>query len=348
MPEYDLETLVRAVRPEPQPAWTARMDREVAHRFPNASPPAWRWPIELLRANWAPITGVATLVLIVVLIATQVHVSGSSEENFASSGSSSNSSDSAPAAKSSGGSASGSAAGSSSSAAPLTPDSRVAIRNVTLTLSTTPADVESVSDRVIGVADTLGGYVQDSSVTARQSAEITLRVPQDKLQQALTQLSRLGHVSSRTQSAQDVTDQRDTLTSAVRDPRAYRDSLRTRLANAKTDREASSLRGRLQRAEQSLRSRERDVARLSQQTSMATVDVKVRGNRRSSAARVKSGGRWTPGDALHDAGRVLEVVAGVLLIALAVALPLAVVGGVAALLAQLLKRRRRERALELA
>jgi hypothetical protein len=227
-------------------------------------------------------------------------------------------------------------------------DARAVVRNVTLTLSTTPADVESVSDRVIGVADTLGGYVQDSSVTARQEAEITLRVPQDKLQQALAQLSRLGHVSSRTQSTQDVTDQRDQLDAAVRDARAYRDSLRTRLAHAKTDREASSLRGRLQRAEQSLRSRQRDVARLSQQTSMATIDVKVRGDRRAGAAPAKSGGRWTPGDALHDAGRVLEVVAGVLLIALAVALPLALLGGAAALVAELVKRRRRERALELA
>jgi hypothetical protein len=345
MPEYDLETLVRAVRPEPLPAWTARMDREVANRFPNASPPAWLWPFALLRANWAPLTGVATLVLIVVLAATQIHVSGSSDK-LASGGASSNSSDSAessPAVKQ----ASGSASAAPPSAV-YTPDSRAVVRDVTLTLSTAPADVERVSDRVIGVADTLGGYVQDSSVTARQSAEITLRVPQDKLQQALAQLSRLGHVSSRTQESQDVTDQRDQLDAAVRDARAYRDSLRTRLANAKTDREAASLRGRLQRAEQALRSRQRDVARLSQQTSMATIDVKVRGDRRSAAAPVKPGGRWTPGDALHDAGRVLEVVAGVLLIGLAVALPLAVIAGAAALVSQLLKRRRRERALELA
>jgi lauroyl/myristoyl acyltransferase len=45
---------------------------------------------------------------------------------------------------------------------------------------------------------------------------------------------------------------------------------------------------------------------------------------------------------------VLEVVAGVTLIALAVALPLALLAACAVLLARLFTRRRRERALELA
>jgi hypothetical protein len=204
-----------------------------------------------------------------------------------------------------------------------------------------------VSDRVIRTADTLGGYVQDSSVTAGRNAEFTLRIPSAKLQQALTQLSRIAHVRSRTQEAQDVTDQRAALDARVRDARAYRDSLRNRLAHASSDREASRLRDRLQRAERTLRARERDVAQLSHETSYATVAVSVRGDRSSGVAG-PAGGRWTPGDALHDAGRVLEVVAGVALIALAVALPIALVAAAAAGVGRLVTRRRRERALELA
>jgi hypothetical protein len=69
---------------------------------------------------------------------------------------------------------------------------------------------------------------------------------------------------------------------------------------------------------------------------------------RHAAAAPPAKGRWTPGDALHDAGRVLEVIAGVAVIALAVALPLAIVALCAALLARLYSRWRRERALELA
>ena len=55
---------------------------------------------------------------------------------------------------------------------------------------------------------------------------------------------------------------------------------------------------------------------------------------------------WTPGDAADDALRVLEVAAGVALIALAVALPLALLGAPAAVAARWSRRRRREHALD--
>ena len=57
-------------------------------------------------------------------------------------------------------------------------------------------------------------------------------------------------------------------------------------------------------------------------------------------------GRWTPGDAAKDAGRVLEVIAGVLVIALAILIPLGILAGLAAYGNRGLTRRRRERALE--
>jgi hypothetical protein len=337
MPELDLEQLVRSVRPEPQAAWTGRMDRRVAEGFPSP-PRRWHWrriPGGVLVAGSA-----ASVILVLVGI---VALAGRGNGDGSSSSSSGTASSPAMAAPES---AKRDSAGAGA-VPPVVSRQRDIIRSVSLTLSTAPADVEVVSDRAIRVADTLGGYVQESSVTARQSAELTLRIPQDKLQQALTRLSRLAHVSSRTQQAQDVTDQRAALEAAVRDARAYRDSLRRRLARATTDREASSLRGRLQRAEQSLRGRERDVARLSAEASLATIDVRVRGDRRGGAA-APAGDRWTPGDALHDAGRVLEVVAGIALIGLALALPIALLAAAAALASRLLTRRRRERALELA
>jgi N-methylhydantoinase B/oxoprolinase/acetone carboxylase alpha subunit len=57
-------------------------------------------------------------------------------------------------------------------------------------------------------------------------------------------------------------------------------------------------------------------------------------------------GTWTPGDAARDALRVLEVAAGVILIGLAAGIPLALVGGAAALVARSSRRRRRENALD--
>jgi hypothetical protein len=76
------------------------------------------------------------------------------------------------------------------------------------------------------------------------------------------------------------------------------------------------------------------------------VDLQIDGDRRSGA--VAPGGRWTPGDALGDAARVLEVIAGVLVIAAAVLVPVGLIAALAAYAGRLVTRRRRERALEMA
>ena len=86
------------------------------------------------------------------------------------------------------------------------------------------------------------------------------------------------------------------------------------------------------------------ISALGQEVAYGTVELSVQGEKRSGAAA--AGGRWTPGDAIGDAGRVLEVVAGVLVIALAVLLPLAILAALPALAGRLVTRRRRERALE--
>jgi len=315
----------------------------VAERFP--SPPRW-WQWQTIRPNLPAVGALAGVVVVIVAI---VGVVGSADNLGAGSdnaGSSSSGSAKAPALSVPEASRDSAGSGSGAAGAPLTSE-RKQIQSVSITLSTKPADVEDASDKVIRIADTLGGYIQRSSITARERADLTVRVPSDKLQPALTQLSRVAHVSSRTQDTEDVTDQAAQLNSAVRDARAYRDSLRRRLAKATTDTQAASLRARLARAEQALRSRQREVAQLTRQTSYATIDVNIRGNRHSGAVAPPAG-RWTPGDAVHDAGRVLEVVAGVVVIGAAVLLPIAVLAAIAAVLSRLLTRRRRERALEMA
>jgi hypothetical protein len=88
------------------------------------------------------------------------------------------------------------------------------------------------------------------------------------------------------------------------------------------------------------------VAELNNAVSYATIDLTIRGKRSSGAAAANPGDRWTPGDALKDAGRVLEVIAGVLVIGVAILLPIAVLAALAAYANRGLTRRRRERALE--
>jgi Domain of unknown function (DUF4349) len=190
--------------------------------------------------------------------------------------------------------------------------------------------------------------VQSSSVDSSRThstATLVLKVPSARLDTALAQLSKLGNVSSRSQQTEDMTDQRAALQAAVRDARADRDGLRSRLAKATTDKQRDRLRAQLNRASRRVTSAERRVAELNNTVSYATVDLTVRGRRSSGAAAVP-GDRWTPGDALNDAGRVLEVIAGVLVIGLAILLPIAILAGLAGYANRGLTRRRRERALE--
>jgi uncharacterized protein DUF4349 len=360
----DLEMLLRDVRPAPNPDWAARLDKRVAERFPRPVP-GWKRKLQALRTHFAALSlataTVGAVFLVVIVIAKNVDSSG----NDAASGGSVAMKSPASADSGSGGSAeslstpdaTSKSSGDSAAAAPRAaiPDSasggggRAVLSNATLTITTRPGDVERATDRAIRITDTLGGYVQTSSTSLRgstASAEITLKLPSDKLDSGIAQLSKLGHVASRSQQAEDVTDQREALEASVRDARADRDGLRTRLSKASTDKERSRLRALLDRASRRVTARERDVARINQAVSYATVDLSIEGRRSSGAAPVDPGDKWSPGDALSDAGRVLEVIAGVLIIGLAILLPVAIVVALAAYANRGLTRRRRERALE--
>ena len=353
MPDlYDLETLVRATRPVPDPEWTARLDTRVARRFPDAAPPWHLWLVQLLRANLVPVGALAGLALAVTVIAV-AHPQLGSNDNASSSSSGGGA---APAPDSA-----GSAASTAKEAAPAPASgalnllntgagSRAVRQDAQLTLTTPVDNVNTVSDGAIRVADRLGGYVQSSNVntTAHSaSASLELKIPAAQLSDALAQLSRLAQVKARSQAAEDLTDQRSALRAAVKDARADRDGLRKRLAAAETEKERATLRAALQRAEQRIVLRRRDLAALNRQVAYATVDLTIKGTHKH-AAGTAHGTSWTPGDALHDAGRVLEVSLGIALVVLAACIPLGLLGGAAALTARLLTRRRREHALDMA
>src|SRR4051794_10741614 len=347
----DLEMLLRDVRPVPNPDWAARLDKRAAAGFP--SPPSR--PKKGLRglrshfAAWSLAAASAATLLVIVVVGIKIQHNVSSND-FATGGSSG----AAPAMPES---SSKSRGGEADSAAPLTGGSagatvgedRAVLKNATLTLSAAPGEVQALSDRAIRVADTLGGYVASSSVDtagSRATATLALKVPSAKLETALAQLSKRGHVGSRSQQTEDLTDQRAALEAAVRDARADRAGLRSRLAKATTDKQRDRLRAQLNRASRRVTGAERRVAELDSTVAYATIDLTIRGRHSSGAAPAAPGDRWTPGDALNDAGRVLEVIAGVLVIGLAILLPIAILAALAAYANRGLARRRRERALE--
>jgi hypothetical protein len=190
-------------------------------------------------------------------------------------------------------------------------------------LEATPADVQAVSDGVARLAVRLEGFVEDSHVQVQQhgasEATLTLRLPSAHLSAALAAIGRLAPVSSESQSLQDITSEYDSTRTRVADATAEHAALERALARATTEGEIDSLRERLAQSRGAIAQARAALAAVSQRASTAEVEVTVLGDAPSS------GEGLTLHRGLHDAGRVLTLVAIVLLIAAAVLLPLALV-----------------------
>ena len=207
--------------------------------------------------------------------------------------------------------------------------------------------MQAASDGVVRATQASGGFVQSSQVATgdgHSTASFVLRVPTSRLDDALARLSKLGHVRSLQQSADDITNAYNGASTRLAEARAERRGLLRALAKATTAQEISSLRARIADNRRALQRYQREFDAVRNRADYATIGVAVTGVARKHAA-VGGGGSWTPGDAAHDAVRVLEVSAGVALIALAVLVPLSLVGAAGGFAAVAVRRRRREAAL---
>lgn len=337
----ELEALVRVAcddRPRPADAFAERLDERARVGF--AAEPCRRRPFVALRARLQrrmllpALGGAATLLVAVVVVTSLVGgKAGESETNT-----------SAPAPAPASGTARGespsvSAGGSPASAPNQAP--RKVQRQASLTLEAAPDHVDDISQQVIRVTDGVDGVVANSSISSGEGdgASFELRIPSDRLQTALAQLSKLGHVRSRQESSQDVTDSFNSAKGQLDEALAERSSLLKQLAAAGAPNQAESIRARLRINAQRIGQARSGVADLRRRTGFATAQVTV------DARKDDGAGGWTPDDALGDAGRVLEVSLGVLVVALAVALPVGLVFALVTVAARAARRRRREQAL---
>jgi Domain of unknown function (DUF4349) len=233
-----------------------------------------------------------------------------------------------------------------------------------LVLSTEPQDVRDVADGVVGVVDRYGGYVVSSNVTSGKapaptpvplggnskgggsqqgSGTFELKIPAQHLQAALGDLSKLAHVTSRTEGVKDITKHFDAAKNHLHDLNVQRAELLRKLGNAITVTEEESLKARLQVVENQLAAARDQYRQVQSRIRLVPVSVEIRGQ---AGVDSGGGGAWSIGDAFHDAGRVLTVMAGILLISAAVLVPIGLIVGVAWLTARAVIRKRREDALE--
>ena len=384
-PQYaelaELALLLADDRPGVDPVFAHNLDDRVSGRFGEAAREAERASRRSGWSGWlaggAAVTLAAAVVALVVFVPGIEHAGSSSASSSAASsavGSASSSSSAGPAQQLSAPSraASGAATGSASSAAssqasaptatspsgrtPVpAPNGRKTIQSAQLNLSTAPSRVDDVAQEAFDVIGQENGIVNRSSVTQTGSADgnafMQLSVPSSALAQTMTKLSQLTYarVASRTDNSQDVNNQYVQAKRRLADAQALRTSLLKQLANAVTTEQVDSLKAQIRDAERSISSDESSLAALNHRIAYSNISLTIFAGAQPPVTPTHHGSSgFTLGKATHDAGRVLVVVAGVLLIGLAVLLPVAAIAGLAWWVGGMVTHRRRERALDLA
>jgi hypothetical protein len=219
-------------------------------------------------------------------------------------------------------------------------------RSAQIVLGADPADVRGDAAKVFDAVHAADGIVLRSSISdgaaGEAGARFDLLIPSGKLGDTLAAFSSIDEVLSRHESTQDITAPTIGLGERLRDSRAKIEGLLAQLATTTTDAERIAVEAEL-RAERAraaaLRSRLTDLSR---RANLTRVSLRIETGKSSGGS---AGGAWGVSDGLHDAGRILAIAAGVTVVGLAIAVPLALLLLLAWLAHRAWVRTRREQAL---
>jgi len=357
----DLVHEVRATAPEMSPALAGRLERLIEHGPESApEPEKRRWRSR----RWVLVPAAGTVAAAVVAVVVVLGSGTGDSSNTVVQETSGDKDAPALATPGSGGgvaadesassdrrarrtrSAPAPAASTRSGPAIAAQRQRKVERSVFLVLETPKDKLESTADEVNQTVHRFRGIVASSSVSSNDQsggeASYDLRIPTSRVDDALAALSELGHVVERRQDLDDITASFSSTQDRLDEARAERRGLLKALGNASTQNRIESLRARLRLVRAQIASARGQMASLQRRANYSRVSVTVRSNGKVE----QGGGAWSPGDAANDALRVLEVIAGIALIALAVGIPLGLLGAAILFGARVARTRRRESALD--
>jgi Domain of unknown function (DUF4349) len=225
------------------------------------------------------------------------------------------------------------------------PDDRAQRTSATLTIEV--ADSDGVSDsaqKALELTRRLGGHVVSASVVTGEgaSAAITMRVPSERVQEAVVQLSALGEIVSQQVSIEDLQETLDTLERRERSVRTQIAVLVARLESESLDPQTRArLQARLQNLRAELRVLRRGQAGTRAEARMSTIQLTV-------VTPESTGGIAPPSriDRTLDEALNILVWEGVVALALAIAAaPFALVAIVVWLGRRVYRRREEDRLL---
>ena len=228
-------------------------------------------------------------------------------------------------------------------------------QSVDLSLSTAPEDFRDASDGVFDVVADHHGFVVSSNVSGGDpdvkgsqpgSASFRLKIPASQLPGAMAALSDLGHVVSRTDGTEDITGRFVGAKQRIAALTKVRQNLLAQLEDATDTAAQQSIRARLRIVQAQLEDAQGDLAAAQERVALVPVSVTIAADAAAGKGEDKNDSGWSLSDALHDAGDVLTVMAGIALVTLAVMVPLSLVGLLVWWVVVRLQRQRREAVLD--
>jgi len=219
-------------------------------------------------------------------------------------------------------------------------------RSAEMVLGADPDRVADDAGQVFDAVHAVDGIVLSSSVSGgvagNAGARFELLIPAAKLGDALAAFSAIDTVVSRHEATDDITAPTVRIGEHLRDSRARIDGLLVQLAGAGSDSERAEVEAELsaeRRHAAALRSR---AEKLGRRANLSRVSLRIE---TGGGAAAGDAGGWGIGDALHDAGHILAIAAGVTIVGLAIVGPLLLLAVLAWLANRARIRRARERAL---
>jgi hypothetical protein len=209
-------------------------------------------------------------------------------------------------------------------------DGRDIERSAYIVLGTKPGEVSEASAKVYEAVHAADGVVLHSSVQSGNAgatgASFDLLIPSAKLNDTLATFSSIAEVRQRHDATNDITAPTVSTAEELADSNAAIESLLKQLADTETEAEQESVEARLREERHHHASIRASLDHLHQRASMSEVTLRIATDHGAGATPPsKDDGDWGIGDALHDAGHVLTIAAGVALIGLAVLAPFALV-----------------------
>lgn len=356
--DEELARELRAMRPEIDTEFGAKLDEWAAEGFPRAdqkrdAPRRRRRPLLPRLAMAATV-----LVGLVVSVGVLSNLDNGSDDSAPTSLSAEGDQGSAdlgrtPEVKGNGGSVEAAGGGTIEPAPTTVPpvpptdgqlkpgEPRKQERSASMTLSTDPDQVAEVADRVVEVTERYDGIVASSQVNAsseRGRATFDLRIPTQNLRAALADLSDLASVASRNEGILDITAPFVSAEERFADAMTTVDALVAQLGEADSSDEIASIREQLRAARVELATARSELASLKQRADYSKLGVTVVGEGDANG--------WSFGDAVDDAVSVLEDIGGATLVALAVIVPLGLLAAALWFGLRSVRRRIREGALD--